>query len=457
MRIILIMLISVFAFACTAQQTWDSRQTTIVFQSVNVIPMDSERVINKQDVVVKNGVIVSIGETGKVKFDKNALLIHANGKFLIPGLAEMHAHVPPVNDMEPLKEVLQLFAYNGITTIRGMLGHPLHLELRDKINSGEILGPRFYTSGPSLNGNSVKTTETADEMVRAQKKAGYDFMKLHPGLTKENFASIVKTAKEVNMPFAGHVSFDVGVWKAIDAGYATIEHLDGFVESLVPGMDTIKENQTGLFGMFIADAADEKRIPSLMKALRDKNIWVVPTQALAERWFSPDKDAEAFSKDPEMIYMNESTMKSWINNKNNLKNNPQNKPESMRKFIQLRRRLILECQRNAVGLLLGSDGPQVFNVPGFSVHHELKYLVDAGLSPFEALQTGTVNVAKFYGKKDMGMIKIGFVSDLILLDANPLQNIENSKKIDGVMLGNLWLPKEYISTELKKLEKPKPF
>lgn len=457
MRSFLIAPLFVLAISCSAQQAWDSRQTTIVFQSVNVIPMDSERVINKQDVVVKNGIIVSIGETGKVKYDKNSMLIHANGKYLIPGLAEMHAHVPPVNDMEPMKEVLLLFAYNGITTIRGMLGHPLHLELRSKLQSGEILGPRFYTSGPSLNGNSVKTIEAADEMVRAQKNAGYDFMKLHPGLSKENFASIVKTAKEVNLPFAGHVSFDVGVWRAIEAGYATIEHLDGFVESLVPGLDTMKENQTGLFGMFLADAADEKKIPTLMKALHEKNIWVVPTQALAERWFTPDKDADAFSKDPEMIYMNDATMKSWITNKNNLKNNTMNNPASMRKFIQLRRKLILECQRNGVGLLLGSDGPQVFNVPGFSVHHELKYMVDAGLSPFEALQSGTVNVAKFYNKKDIGMIKEGFVSDLILLDGNPLQNIENTKKIEGVMLGNLFLPKDHISNELKKLEKPRAF
>jgi imidazolonepropionase-like amidohydrolase len=120
-------------------------------------------------------------------------------------------------------------------------------------------------------------------------------MKLHPGLTKENFAAIVKTAKEVNMPFAGHVSYDVGVWRAIEGGYATIEHLDGFVESLVPGIENITEQQNGLFGMFSADKADTTRIAPLMTALRDKHIWVVPTQSLGERWFSPDTDADAFA------------------------------------------------------------------------------------------------------------------------------------------------------------------
>ncbi len=439
--------------ACTAQPT----SQEIVFRSVNVIPMDKEQVIKNQDVVVKNGVIVAIGNAGKVKYDKNALVIDGTGKFLMPGLAEMHAHVPPVDDLEPMKEVLTLFLCNGVTSIRGMLGHPRHIELRNKIQSGEIPGPHFYTSGPSFNGNSVKTPDTGAEMVRQQKQAGYDFLKLHPGLTKENFAAIAKTAHEVSIPFAGHVSFNVGVWRAIEAGYASIDHLDGFVESLVPGIDTVKEQSAGLFGMFIAHRADESKIPALMKALKEKNIWVVPTQSLAERWFSPEKDADAFAREPEMIYMSEQTLKNWISSKINLMANANYNAESMRKFILLRRKLIYECQRHGVGLLLGSDAPQVFDVPGFSIHHELKYMVDAGLTPFEALQSGTVNVAKYFGKNDRGMIKTGFVSDLLLLDANPLENIENTKKIAGVMLGSKWLSKEFITAELKKLEKPKQF
>jgi len=439
--------------SCTAQ----SPNQETVFTKVNVIPMNEEKVIKNQDVVVKNGIIKAIGESGKVKYDKNARVIDANGKYLMPGLAEMHAHVPPVDDIEPMKEVLTLFLCNGITTIRGMLGHPRHLELRSKIQSGEIIGPHFYTSGPSFNGNSVKTPETGSEMVRNQKQAGYDFLKLHPGLTKENFAAIAKTAKEVNIPFAGHVSFDVGVWRAIEAGYASIDHLDGFVESLVPGLDTIKEQQTGPFAMYIAKNADVKRIPALMKALKEKNIWVVPTQALAERWFSPDKDADAFAREPEMIYMKEETLKNWITNKKNLMANPNYKPEEIKKFVEIRRKLIYECQRSGVGLLLGSDGPQVFNVPGFSVHHELQYMVDAGLTPFQALQSGTVNVAKYFNLTNSGMIKTGYVSDMVLLDANPLENIENTKKIAGVMLGNNWLAKDIIKTDLKLLEKPRSF
>lgn len=450
------LLFILFAFAvlsCASQQAIDSRTKEIVFRNVNVIPMDKNEVLPGQDVVIKNGTITAIGPTSKIKYSKDALVIDAKGKYLSPGLAEMHAHVPPVDDLEPMKDVLKLFALNGVTTIRGMLGHPRHLELRSKIQSGEIIGPRFITSGPSFNGNSVKTPEAAAAMVRDQKKAGYDFLKLHPGITKENFAVIAATAKEVNIPFAGHVSFDVGVWRAINAGYATIDHLDGFVESLVPGIENMKEQETGLFGLFLADKADESGIQKLTDSLRNHHIWVVPTQALAERWFHPTKDPEALGREPEMKYMDSNTVNNWVNTKKNLLNNSNYKPATVTKLIELRKKLIKACNKNGVGLLLGSDAPQVFDVPGFSVYHELRYLVDAGLTPYEALKTGTVNVGKFLNRDDIGVVKAGAVSDLLLLNGNPLNDISQAKNIEGVMMGNLWMPKEYIAAELKKLEK----
>lgn len=257
-------------FSCNAQQISDNSIKEIVFKNVNVIPMDKEEVLMNRDVVIKNGIIQSIEKTSGKKYSKDALVIDASEKYLIPGLAEMHAHVPPVDDLQPMKDVVMLFALKGVTTIRGMLGHPRHFELREKIQKGEITGPRFITSGPSFNGNSVKTAEAGVAMVEEQKKAGYDFLKLHPGLTRENFDAVAARAKDVGIPFAGHVSFNVGVWRAIEAEYKTIDHLDGFVESLVPGIENIKEQETGLFDMFIADKADESRMPKLVNALKEK-------------------------------------------------------------------------------------------------------------------------------------------------------------------------------------------
>ena len=435
----------------TAQELVSNRQREIVFKSVNVIPMDRERVLDNQTVVVKNGRITAMGNTGSIKVGTDALVIDATGKYLMPGWAEMHAHVPPVDDIEPMKEVLMLYLTNGITTIRGMLGHPKHLELRSKINSGEILGPHFYTTGPSFNGQTVKTAERGAEMVREQKAAGYDYLKLHPGLTKETFPAIAKTAHEVGIPFVGHVSFNVGVWRAIDAGYSSIDHMDGFVDALVPNYDTLAEQETGQFGAWIAYRADPARIPKLVTALREKHIRVVPTQALAERWLSP-LPADAFTKDPEMKYMKPDVVQGWIRTKNGYNSNPNFSKDHAQKLIQIRRKLMYECQKNGVDLLLGSDAPQIFNVPGFSIHNEMQYMVDAGLTPYQTLRTGTVNVAAYLNKPDWGTIKTGNVSDLVLLTGNPLTDISQTKQIEGVMMETNWLSKAYIQQELKKLE-----
>ncbi len=453
MKFISLLLSALVVVSCHAQPKKDNPAGEMVFKNVNVVPMDRNEVLSGQDVVVKDGVIKAIGQTSKVQHSKDAILIDAKGRWLMPGLAEMHAHVPPIDDIEPMKEVAKLFTLAGVTTIRGMLGHPRHIELRSKIQRGEIFGPRFITSGPSFNGNSVKSTEAASNMVRDQKKAGYDFLKLHPGLSRENFDAMVTTADELGIPFAGHVSYDVGVWRAIEAGYATIDHLDGFVESLVPGVENIKEQDLGIFGLFIADKADESRIQRLMDSLRARNIWVVPTQALAERWFHPDRDAEELAKEPEMKYMDPNTLNNWVKAKKNLQANPKYSAEVTRKLIELRKKLIAACNKNGVGLLLGSDAPQVFDVPGFSAHHELRYLVDAGLTPYEALKTGTVNVGKFLKRDDLGVIKVGAVSDLLLLNGNPLDDINHTRSIAGVMVGKTWMDKSKINSELKKLEK----
>jgi imidazolonepropionase-like amidohydrolase len=440
--------ISLFAYG----QPVDNTSKEIIITSVNVIPMDTEKVLENQSVIVKNGVITYLGDAKNAKPAKDAIKIDGKGKYLIPGLAEMHAHVPPNGNIDQAKDVLALFLANGITTIRGMLGHPNHIQLREMINKGEVVGPHFYTTGPSFNGQSVKTPERGAEMVKEQKAAGYDYLKLHPGLTKETFPAIASTAKEVGIPFAGHVSFGVGVWRAIDAGYSSIDHMDGFIEAITPGIDTLAEQETGLFGSWIAINADESKIPNLVSKLAEKKIWVVPTQALAERWQSP-QPASVYLNTPEMKYMKAEELKGWENAKNGYLNNPNYSKEKAEALVKVRRNMLRQCQKGGVGLLLGSDAPQIFNVPGFSAHHELKYLVDAGLTPYEALKTGTVNVAAYLGKNNEGAIKTGYVSDLVLLNGNPLKDINQTKSIDGVMIGKKWLSKEYIASELKRLER----
>jgi imidazolonepropionase-like amidohydrolase len=203
--------------------------------------------------------------------------------------------------------------------------------------------------------------------------------------------------------------------------------------------------------MYVADRADTTMIPKLMQGLKSKSIWVVPTQSLAERWFSPDFTSEDFLKDPESKYIKADTRNNWVESKKNVMANSQYDATKIRDYIALRRRLIKACQQYGVGLLLGCDAPQVFNVPGSSTHYELEYMVRSGLTPYEALKTGTVNVAKYLKFPDIGMIKQGYVADLVLIDGNPLQDITNTRKVRGVMLNGKWLSKEYIDRGLRPL------
>jgi len=454
MKRIPIVLLILLSVTVVAQSPIDNRTQAVVFKSVSIIPMDTERVLDNQDVVIKDGKILSIGATGKVKYDKSALVVEAKGKYLIPGLAEMHAHIPPNDNVEAQKEVLSLFAVNGVTTIRGMLGHPTHITLRDQVNRGEVMGPHIYTSGPSFNGMSVTKPEDGDKKVREQKALGYDFLKLHPGLTLANFNAVIKAANEVGITYGGHVSSGVGVWRAIEANYSTIDHLDGFIEGMTPGIEAMTDQEIGFFGMFAAKKADLSQVPKLVTGLREHKVWVVPTQCLAERWIAADKSPEELRAAPEMKYMSPTTLDQWVENKKRQMANPGYNAEEVAKYVALRRQLIKACSQGGVGLLLGSDAPQVFNVPGFSIHHELRYMVGSGLTPYEALKTGTVNVAAFYNlSASSGTVAQGKISDLVLLNANPLQDISATSNIAGVMVGTSWLAKDYIDAELKRLEK----
>src|SRR6185295_16663080 len=206
-----------------------AQQQAIAFINVNVIPFDRERIIAGQTVIVRDGRIVEIGPAEKTRVPAGALQIDGRGKYLMPGLADMHVHLYPgagaPDDLA--SQQLQLFLANGVTTIRNMIGKPEHLMLRDRVAKGELLGPAIYTAGPPLLGNNVPTPEAAERIVAEEKKAGYDLLKVHEGLSPETYAAIVATANHVGIPFAGHVTATVGLKRALDAHQTSIEHLDG--------------------------------------------------------------------------------------------------------------------------------------------------------------------------------------------------------------------------------------
>lgn len=421
----------------------------IAFVDVAVIPMDRERVLEGQTVVVRDGRIAAMGPSASVTVPAGATRVEARGHYLMPGLAEMHAHVPPPQAGEAaMDRTLFLYLAGGVTTARGMLGHPQHLELRERLQRGEALGPQLITSGPSFNGNSAQTPEAARRMVQEQRQAGYDFLKLHPGLSRATFDAMADAADGAGIRIAGHVPLDVGLERALEVRMASIDHLDGYVESLAglpPG------SGAGFFGFTATERADASRIPALAAATRAAGVWNVPTQSLLEHVLGADAP-ETLARRPEMRYMPPATVQQWVQATNNVRAQNGHTPERAARYIELRRQLIRELHRAGAGLLLGSDAPQIFNVPGFAVHHELRMLVDAGLTPFQALETGTRLPAVFFGREaDFGTVAVGRRADLLLLQANPLADIGNTTRIAGVMIGGRWLTAAQIAERLERI------
>lgn len=439
------------AFSCLFHNCPRKKQAPeIIIKNVSVISMVNDDEISVKDVVIQEGQITFIGKT---KTHSKSTVIDGTGQFLMPGLTEMHAHIPTPEDGDDtlVKETLFLYLSQGITTIRGMLGDPYHLLLKEKIKSGEILSPRVYTSSPSLNGNTISSTHEAKEKVTQYKNDGYDFLKIHPGISLDNWNVVEATAKEVGIPFAGHVPIDIGINRAIEAGYATIDHLDGYIEGLVPASSDVDPASGGFFGYNFTDILDESKIKGLVKKTLDNNISSVPTQTLFTRWFSPT-DPAVNMQDPEMKYMSSKTRFTWRQNKERLIGSEDYSSEKWQEFINYRKAILKEMDIQEVTFLLGSDAPQVMNVPGFSIHREMEAMAQAGISNQKILESGTINPSVFFNAKDeYGIIKKNASADLILVNGNPLLDLKNAQNISGVMVRGKWLSKEMIEQKLLEI------
>ena len=408
----------------------------IAFVGANVIPMDRERILENQTVIVRDGRIVEVGPASSMRVPSGARRIEARGKYLLPGLAEMHGHIPPPNAPAAfIENVLFLYVANGITTVRGMLGAPNQLELRDKARSGAIVAPTLYLAGPSFNGNSVNSAADAERMVREQKAQGWDLLKVHPGLTRDEYDAMARTAKQAGIGFGGHVPAEVGLVHALESGQETIDHLDGYVEYL--------EGDKG--------SLDPARLADAVRRSREANTWVVPTMALWETLMGvPSLDAlKGYS---ELKYMPPNMVKGWIEAHENRLKSPQLDVAMGRRVADNRMQILKALHDGGVRILMGTDAPQQFSVPGFSLHRELSEMREAGLTPYQILESGTRNVgAYFSAKDDFGTVAAGKRADLLLVDANPLDNIGNLARRFGVMVRGRWIPESEIRTRLQTI------
>lgn len=425
----------------------------VLFRDVNVIPMTDDSIQPHRDVLVTNGRIERVGPSGSITPPAGALSVEGKGRYLMPGLAEMHAHLPPPPREQEAQDILLLYIAHGVTTIRGMLGDSWHLQLRRQLQDHQVLGPRLFTAGPSFNGNTVPTVASAEQRVREQAAAGYDFLKLHPGLKRNVFDAIAATARASNISFQGHVSTDVGVVRALEAKQRAIDHLDGYVMALADRDCARKVRTSIIFGLDLAHCADVRRIPDLARRTREAGTWMVPTQVLLEQWAVPPT-REALLSRPALRYMPAGTVDRWQQQLSNFIGPEGLSAEQGKRYIEITRALIRELHKEGVPIAVGSDAPQVFNIPGDSALRELALYAEIGLSPYEVLRTATTNPARFFNAEDrFGRVREGLEADLILLEENPLADVQALRKLAGVMVRGQWLSRAALDERLAELAK----
>ena len=409
-----------------------------VVTGASVITMRDGPLAEQRDLYIRDGVF-----TEAIADPDHA--VDFAGKYIIPGLTEMHAHVPvqrPYRD-----DVLFLWVANGVTTARGMLGHPSHLELRTELANHTVTGPRLMTSGPSFSGGSISSATQAQRLVAEQKAAGYDFLKIHPGMRAGHFEAMVGAARSADIPFAGHITATVGLEASLRAGQQTIDHADGYVSALV--RDLKPEENVGFFGSAVYQRADFSRLPELVSLTKQMGAAVVPTETLLENT-SNAHQLDAMMQRPQFKYLPKRLQDGYVRSIRGFARSTT--PAQGAAFMKARKRLIKALHDGGATILLGSDSPQIFNVPGFSIHRELAAMVRAGLTPYEALRTGTAIPAEFLGQADQwGTIAAGLAADAIVLDANPLDDIDNTKKIHAVLYRGQWLMRDAIDARLAEI------
>jgi hypothetical protein len=437
-----------------------SQNEILVIKNVSVIDVVQNKTVTGQAVVIHNKKIMDLGP--KAKFPQEAKIIDGKGKYLIPGLWDMHTHSLRTGRSEYF---FSLFIANGVTGIRD-LGSDMSLEeinaLRDHNNAMQT-GPRIIAAtGRILDGPTGRkdtllftypsNTEMARTIVRDYKNRGADYIKIYNLLNKDIYLAIADEAKKQNIYFAGHVPFSSTAAEASNLGQRSIEHVSDVLMSVANNEVEIRKeidntNSTvpspvrKVQANFKAAASyNQKKANELFASFTRNKTYQCPTLRNMQI-VSYDQDINQLLKDERLKYMPSFIIENWTKQ---LPGRIAGDSTQRALLFQQTMRLVADMQKSGVMIIAGTDIANPFLIPGFSLHDELELLVKAGLTPFEALQTATINAAKFLNKnKELGSVEKGKLADLVLLDANPLENIRNTKKIYAVIInGKLFQRKD---------------
>ncbi len=467
MRNLLFLLLTFFAVTIGAAQDLK------IIRNVSVVSMKSAKVDKNRDVLIENGRIAAIGKSGRLKFDSKTQIIDGAGKFLMPGLWDMHVHAWDAGLFFPL------FLSNGITGARDMGGvlEP-YLDWRKKtFAEPDFLAPKSFVGGIILNGApsnadffaDVRTPEIGREKVRELKKRGADFIKVYSLLPRPVYEAIADECVKQNITFAGHLPFAISLSEASASGQKSLEHLRGFAlaassdeanlrAELLKLAAVVQQSEKYDFPNAIKaydyeanaplDSFDQRKFEKIARILRKNDTYVSPTltamRGTAMRGKSDYRTSEFLKYFPNYI-------KSIII--------PTNAPTTAEiasddKIFALDLEMVKILHRTKVKILAGTDAPNPYVYPGFSLHEELEFYVRCGMSPFEALQTATTTAAEFTDKsKDLGTVETGKIADLVLLEANPLDTISNTRRIAAVFLDGRYLSKEKLAAMREKVLK----
>ena len=414
------------------------------FVGVNVIPMDRDTVLADHTVLVQHGRITALGPRVEVPVPLGVRRIDGAGKWLMPGLADAHVHLGYLMNGTHNPALLRLFVAEGVTTVVNLLGLPEHIDLRSKIASGEVLGPMLATSGFYVGEPFTKAGTPIDSAVRQQRSAGFDMVKLHGPIDSASYRNLLAAGRRENIPIVGHLPRNLGLRAALDGGQSMIAHAEEY-----------------LYGWFFFGRAPSSRehimalVDSAAALTAKAGTWVTPTLAVFGGIAPQIANLDSMLKVPEMRRIPDVLKWEWVPERNRYKSMPPAMIESFQNQHMLLRRLTLALHKAGVPLLMGTDAMATAAVlPGISAHQELRELVAAGLTPYEALRTATVNVARFLGQpNEYGAIAPGRRADLVLVDANPLLAIESTSRIAGVMLRGRWLDRFALDT-LRKGTQP---
>ncbi len=438
----------VLSIGCLAQTPLSTSSPIVVaYVDVNVVPMDTERILPHQNVVVVGDRISEIGSVEDVEVPSGAAIVQGNGRYLMPGLADMHVHA--------WKEDLATYVANGVTTIRIMHGEPHILDWRQRIEDGTLLGPSIYSTSPTIDGptdeypDGVETYQEAYAAVIDAGAAGYDFVKVYNSVSKDAYAGVTAAANEISLPVVGHIPFSVGLDGAIKAGQKSIEHLRGYVFKLVPASAPIQPGAKMRERAIAWNYADQARFGPLADATRDAGIWNCPTLVDMQHWSLPTKEYVALFSRPEVKYLSRRS-RSWLidRSKGWLADFTEDNFAAARKSLAVKKEFVGALHDAGAGILLGTDDW----MRGFAIVDELENLVDAGLSPYEAIKAGTGNAAEFLAASDeFGTVAVGMRADLLLLGGNPLDDVNNVRDISGVMLRGKWLPRNELDEILEAI------